>query len=66
MKKIQLLETFCGDATMVVKDVNSICEDNGTYTSLIDGVNIIGMVEGQFFQPDGMSRNKRWYPRSLW
>ena len=66
MKKIQLLETFSGDATMIVKDVNSICEDNGTHTSLIDGINIIGMVEGQFFQPDGMSRNKRWYPRSLW
>ena len=24
------------------------------------------MIEGQFFQPDGMSRNQRWYPRSLW
>ena len=66
MNKIKLLETFCGDATMVVKDVNSICEGNEQYTSLIDGTNIIGMVEGQFFQPDGMSRNKRWYPRSLW
>lgn len=66
MKRMQLNETFTGDATMVVKDVDSICESDGSLTSLIDGVNIIGMVEGQFFQPDGMSRNKRWYPRSLW
>jgi len=66
MKKMRLCETFIGDATMVVKDVDTICESDGSLTSLIDGVNIIGMVEGQFFQPDGMSRNKRWYPRSLW
>lgn len=66
MKKITLCETFSGDATMIVKDCDSICEADGNLTSLIDGVNIIGMVEGQFFQPDGMSRNKRWYPRSLW
>ena len=66
MKKMRLCETFIGDATMVVKDVDSICESDGSLTSMIDGVNIIGMVEGQFFQPDGMSRNKRWYPRSLW
>ena len=64
MEKIKLLETFTGDATMVVKDCSSINESGDT--SLIDGVDIIGMVEGQFFQPDGMSRNKRWYPRSLW
>lgn len=66
MKKMRLCETFIGDATMVVKDVDSICESDGSLTSMIDGVNIIGMVEGQFFQPNGMSRNKRWYPRSLW
>lgn len=66
MKKLRLCETFSGDATMVVKDCNSICEADGNLTSLIDGINVIGMVEGQFFQPDGMSRNKRWYPRSLW
>ena len=24
------------------------------------------MIEGQFFKPDGMSRNGRWYPKSLW
>ena len=64
MEKIKLLETFQGDATMVVKDCSSINESGDT--SLIDGQNIIGMVEGQFFQPDGMSRNNRWYPRSLW
>ena len=27
---------------------------------------IIGKVRGQFFVPDGYSRNKRYYPRELW
>lgn len=32
----------------------------------VDGKYIIGMIEGEFFKPDGMSRNKRFYPRALW
>lgn len=63
MEKIKLNETFSGEVTFTNTDV--ICE-SGNYSSLIDGVDIIGMVEGQFFQPDGMSRNKRWYSRELW
>ena len=27
---------------------------------------VIGKVVGQFFVPDGYSRNERWYPRKLW
>ena len=65
MKKMRLCETFIGDATMVVKDVDSICESDGSLTSMIDGVNIIGMVEGQFFQPDGMSRDHNQQPTKL-
>lgn len=35
-------------------------------SSEVDGVNILGKVRGQFFVPDGASRNNRWYPKSLW
>ena len=50
MEKIKLNETFSGEVTFT--NTESICE-SGNYSSLIDGVDIIGMVEGQFFQPDG-------------
>jgi hypothetical protein len=63
MKRIQLNETFSGEVALV--EDSSILEGTD-YSSLIDGKDIIGMVEGQFFQPDGMSRNKRWYSRRLW
>lgn len=63
MEKIKLNETFSGEVTFTGQDV--LCE-SGDFSSDIDGTNIIGMVEGQFFQPDGMSRNKRWYSRKLW
>lgn len=32
----------------------------------VDGINIIGKVSGESFVPDGFSRNKRFYPSSLW
>ena len=63
VEKIKLNETFSGEVTFTGQDV--LCE-SGDFSSEIDGTNIIGMVEGQFFQPDGMSRNKRWYSRKLW
>lgn len=63
MKKRQLNETFSGEVTLVKDD---ILNESSDFSSLIDGKNIIGIVEGQFFQPDGMSRNKRWYSRKLW
>lgn len=64
MKKVQLNETFMCESVAVFNDGSSLNESE--YSSLIDGQYIIGIVEGQFFQPDGMSRNKRWYSRSLW
>lgn len=64
MKKMQLLETFDGDSIVSFNDGASLNESE--YSSLIDGQYIIGIVEGQFFQPDGMSRNGRWYSRRLW
>lgn len=60
---MQLNETFSGEVNFTNRD--ALCE-SGDYASAIDGTDIIGMVEGQFFQPDGMSRNKRWYSRKLW
>lgn len=32
----------------------------------VDGEHILAKVRGPFFVPDGASRNKRFYPRSLW
>ena len=59
----QLNETFSGEVALVNDEALYESED---FSSVIDGKNIIGIVEGQFFQPDGMSRNKRWYSRKLW
>ena len=64
MKKQQLFETFDGEAIVSFNDGSTLNESE--YSSLIDGQYIIGIVEGQFFQPDGMSRNGRWYSRRLW
>lgn len=63
MEKMRLNETFSGEVTFT--KVDDLCESDN-FSSVIDGENIIGIVEGQFFQPDGMSRNKRWYSRELW
>lgn len=64
MKKIKLIETF--DNTPSISLVED-CEINESVaSSRVDGKYIIGMIEGQFFKPDGMSRNQRWYPKSLW
>lgn len=64
MKKMRLLETFEGNAAVLTDDAKPLKEN--AESSLIDGQYIIGMIEGQFFQPDGMSRNNRWYSRELW
>jgi DNA-binding transcriptional regulator YhcF (GntR family) len=34
--------------------------------SEVDGKHILGKIKGEFFCPDGYSRNQRFYPRSLW
>jgi hypothetical protein len=34
--------------------------------SNVDGEHILAEISGEFFVPDGMSRNGRFYPRSLW
>jgi hypothetical protein len=33
---------------------------------VVDGKNVIGKIAGPFFVPNGKSRNKRFYPESLW
>lgn len=32
----------------------------------VDGKNILGKLRGEFFVPEGISRNRRFYPKSLW
>lgn len=63
MEKLKLIETF--DGTPSVSLTEELLTESKT-DSRVDGKYIIGMIEGQFFKPDGMSRNQRWYPRSLW
>ena len=55
MEKIKLLETFQGDATMVVKDCSSINESGDT--SLIDGQNIRNVSQ------DSLRRNIAFIPQ---
>lgn len=38
------------------------CEAKGE----VDGTSILGKVRGSFFVPNGVSRNNRFYPESLW
>lgn len=37
-----------------------------TKSSVVDGKNILAVVEGIFFVPDGVSRNERFYPKKFW
>ena len=32
----------------------------------VDGVFVLGVMEGEFFVPDGKSVNERFYPRTFW
>ena len=67
MKKIPLIETYDNIPSVsevaLTESVSTISEQK---LNRVDGKYIIGMVEGQFFLPNGMSRNGRYYPRSLW
>jgi len=35
-------------------------------TGEVDGVSVLGKLKGQFFFPNGVSRNNRFYSKSLW
>lgn len=35
-------------------------------SGVVDGVNVLGKVRGQFFVPNGISRNNRFYSKALW
>lgn len=65
MEKLKLVESF-DDMPSVSLVEGNITEASKTKASRVDGVYIIGMIEGQFFKPDGMSRNERFYPAALW
>lgn len=56
-----LNEVFAPDIDWVVEDLSDADKAAG-----IDGKYVIGRVRGQFFVPDGESRNGRFYPESLW
>ena len=56
----QLNEVFAPRIDWVVEDVN---KDGGP---VVDGKYVIGRVLGEFFVPDGESRNLRFYTESLW
>jgi hypothetical protein len=34
--------------------------------SIVDGEHVLAEIEGEFFVPNGKSRNGRFYPESLW
>lgn len=60
-KSSRLVEVFQPGVDWVVEDVNeSLVEGK------VDGKHVLGRVKGQFFAPNGTSRNGRFYPRSLW
>lgn len=56
-----LYEVFTPDIDWVVEELTDADRASG-----IDGKYVIGRVKGQFFVPDGESRNGRFYPESLW
>lgn len=45
-------------------DLNNLQVD--LYESVRDNPKVLAKVQGQFFVPDGASRNKRWYSESFW
>ena len=38
----------------------------GSDKSIVDGQNVLAIVEGICFVPNGKSRNNRYYPETLW
>ena len=34
--------------------------------TVVDGKNILAVVQGVFFVPDGISRNEKYYPKKFW
>lgn len=67
--KQSLVEVY-DDITQVQNIIVNESETNNPITQeklkRVDGKYIIGMIEGEFFKPDGLSRNRRFYPRALW
>ena len=66
MEKIKLVESFEDLPSVSLTETTSVQEASTPTKSRVDGKYIIGMIEGQFFKPDGMSRNGRYYPKELW
>ena len=63
MTKVNLIESFDDLPSVSLTESTKVNSDK---LSRVDGKYIIGMIEGQFFKPNGMSRNQRFYPAELW
>ena len=57
----------------MLENLNDIIEpekafvfDEAKKGDVVDGQHVLARVKGQFFVPDGQSRNGRFYPKSLW
>ncbi len=51
---------------LLMEHYTDLVEFNSIKSNLVDGKNILSLVEGQFFVPNGESRNKRFYSKQLW
>jgi hypothetical protein len=56
MQKHKIVETLNTGVTFKINESSD----------LVDGQHILAEIEGEFFVPNGMSRNGRYYPKSLW
>ena len=56
------MENFRND--IFAPDVSFSLEE--TKEGEVDGKNILAKVSGNFFVPNGVSRNKRFYPKEVW
>lgn len=64
MDRVQLIESFDDLPSVSLTESQQVTSVDKL--KRVDGKYIIGMIEGQFFKPDGMSRNNRFYPKALW
>jgi hypothetical protein len=63
LEQVHLNEVWTPEQNWEVNDVESLTEEE---RRKVDGKSILGIVKGQFFVPNGTSRNKRFYSRTLW
>lgn len=62
----RLDEVFEPRVDWQVRDLSESDLSESDISEKVNNKHILGVVSGQFFAPDGESRNGRFYPRSLW